>query len=1229
MDNCIIYCCYIIFSIFLILEEQASAILLLRHAMLDCHCFNLLCCVTGLNILVLRLGARSIVYTVVNHKKIFHPWFCNSELTTLWVVALLLKLSSDVHPNPGPPPDNFSNGFLSFCNWNLNTLSKDDFYRISLLEAHNTIFKYDIISLCETSLNGDITVPENALPGYLYHPLNNPTGEKSGGVGIFYKESLPLRIREDLSFDECLVTELMFGHKKIFFTVFYRNPKYNASSVEFGNFLVAFENLHTAIKNENPYASFFAGDINAHTQAWYPEGDTNAEGTKVDELFCNLNLNQIIDEPTHFFRDDCTPSCIDIILTDQPNLVLKSGVRPSLDPTVKHQITFCKLNFKIPPPPKFKRKLWHFKSAQQELIRKSITDFPWIAELSKFSNPTQQVSLLNKTILNIMSNFVPNEVKTFRPLDPPWYNKDIRYSLKKYNKIYKKFKDNGFTDLDKFLVESTQAEINSMIIDAKEKYLRMQGAKLADPTTTTKTYWKILNGFLNKCKIPRIPPLFANGNFVTECIEKATIFNDYFAKQCTPFQTGSILPPLVYHTTNKLSDFDIRIEEINDILKSLKTNKAHGPDNISVSMIQLCGKDLCIPLQIIFKNILRTSIFPDQWKEANVTPVHKKKDKQTVSNYRPISLLPIFAKVFERIIYKNLYNFFIANKLITKNQSGFTPGDSGTNQLLSLIHDVHVAFDDNSCLEVRSVYLDMSKAFDKVWHEGLLFKLKQNGIDGKLLALLTNYLSNRRQRVVLNGKNSEWAPILSGVPQGSILGPLLFLIFINDLEAGIISQIKFFADDTSLYSVVHDPEKSARELNHDLEVINNWAKQWKMSFNPDPTKPAEEILFSHKRPRPHPPLFFNGIEVKRVTEHKHLGLILDPLLNFAAHFKEKIAKARKGIGMIKQLRQYLATNVLDQIYKMHVRPHLDYCDFIYHIPELKPDSDDSDSEVDSSTIACDSNDETENINENTNRKISLNFRMRTLESIQYQAALAVTGAWKGTSTVKIYMELGWESLHHRRYFRRITQFYKIMNGLTPKYLLDPIPMPRRHLFGRHITNDLYKVNCRNKRFLHSFYPDSINCWNELDPDIRKIETLSRFKSAILKTIKPQKRSIFRIHDPTGIRYIYQLRVGLSPLKHHKKRHRFLDTPNDTCLCGTGIETTDHFLVACPLFRMQRDRLLSVVTPIISKLHCWTSATNSARTNWLLYGDDKLDIGENSEILKSTIKFIRDTERFEI
>ena len=172
--------------------------------------------------------------------------------------------------------------------------------------------------------------------------------------------------------------------------------------------------------------------------------------------------------------------------------------------------------------------------------------------------------------------------------------------------------------------------------------------------------------------------------------------------------------------------------------------------------------------------------------------------------------------------------------------------------------------------------------------------------------LFKSYLTNRKQRVVLNGMQSSWGDVKSGVPQGSVLGPLLFLIYINDLEDGIKSSIKFFADDTSLYSIVHDPLVSAEELNHDLDLISRWAYQWKMSFNPDPTKQAVEILFSQKKQtQVHPPLYFNGIEVKRVSDHKHLGLILDPKLSFAKHISEKISTARKGIGMIKHLTTYL------------------------------------------------------------------------------------------------------------------------------------------------------------------------------------------------------------------------------------------------------------------------------------------------------------------------------------
>ena len=344
-------------------------------------------------------------------------------------------------------------------------------------------------------------------------------------------------------------------------------------------------------------------------------------------------------------------------------------------------------------------------------------------------------------------------------------------------------------------------------------------------------------------------------------------------------------------------------------------------------MVKLCGHHLSVPLKIIFDNILKTGVFPEQWKEANVTPVHKKNDKQIFSNYRPISLLPILAKVYERIIFKHLYNHLIFNNLITKNQSGFRPGDSVTNQLLSLVNEIHKAFDDKNCLEVRSVYLDMSKAFDKVWHEGLVFKLKQNGVDGKLLSLIQNYLTNRKQRVIINGTSSDWGQIEAGVPQGSVLGPLLFLVYINDLEDGLKSSVIFFADDTSISSIVSDPSVSAHELNHDLDRISQWAHQWKMSFNPDPTKQAEEILFSHKLASPnHPPIYFNGIEVKRVSDHKHLGLTLDSKLSFVKHINEKISLARKGIGIIKHLASYLPLKSSEQIYKMHARPHLDFCD---------------------------------------------------------------------------------------------------------------------------------------------------------------------------------------------------------------------------------------------------------------------------------------------------------------
>ena len=230
-----------------------------------------------------------------------------------------------------------------------------------------------------------------------------------------------------------------------------------------------------------------------------------------------------------------------------------------------------------------------------------------------------------------------------------------------------------------------------------------------------------------------------------------------------------------------------------------------------------------------WRQAIESGSFPSEWKKGNVVPIHKKGDKQCLKNYRPISLLRISEKIFEKLIFNVMFKVFTENELISLNQSDFKPGDSCINQLLAITHEIYISFDEG--FEVRGVFLDISKAFDKVWHEDLIFKLKQNGISGNLLNLLCDFMRNRKQRVFLNGQVIDWSDVNAGLPQGSILGPLLFLIYINDPSEGLSSNAKLFADDTSLFSVIYDNNTSALELNNDLAKINRWAFQWKMSFN--------------------------------------------------------------------------------------------------------------------------------------------------------------------------------------------------------------------------------------------------------------------------------------------------------------------------------------------------------------------------------------------------------------
>ena len=996
------------------------------------------------------------------------------------------------------------------------------------------------------------------------------------------QKQLPLKVSDIKCLQEGINFEICFNKKICNFLVLYRSP--SQSSDQFEIFLSNFESTLDDIASKNPFLSIVIGDFNAKSSNWYSKDKTSLEGSKIDKLTSQFSFHQIIKEPTHVIQN--SSSCIDLLFTSQPNLVLDAGVHPTLHENCHHQIIYAKFDLKVYYLPPYERVVWHYNHADTNLIKRAVNDFNWEDALSN-CNVDEQVATFNEVISNIFSNFIPNEKIICNDRDPPWFNNHVRKLIDDKKIAYKRFIRSNKSPLFKRILNQIQEQIINAIDISKQKYYERISSKLLSKKVSPKSYWAILKTLLNGKKVPLIPPLLHENKFIVDFKEKCELFNSFFAKQCSLIDNSSTLPSTMTILTDKsLVDINITQEKIRKIIKRLDPNKAHGHDMISIRMIQLCGETISKPLEMIYKTCLQLGVYPSEWKKANIVPIHKKGDKQILKNYRPVSLLPICGKVFERLIYDEMFEFFNENELISPNQSGFKPGDSCIYQLLSITHEIFTSFDNG--LETRGIFLDISKAFDKVWHLGLLRKLRQSGINGKLLTILTDFLKDRKQRVTLNGQNSSWTSINAGVPQGSILGPLFFLIYINDLSDSLNSNPKLFADDTSLFRTVNDINTTSNDLNKDLDKISDWAFQWKMSFNPDPSKQAQEIIFSRKyNKKVHPSLTFNKAPVTHANNQKHLGMILDSKLSFDDHIDMILKKVNRLIGIIRKLHSLIPRSSLLTIYKSFVRPHLDYGDVIYD----------------------------QGYNKSFHQKV---------ETIQYNAALAITGAIRGTSREKLYQELGLESLEQRRWFRKLCLFFKIYKNHSPSYLAKFIPTTNNERVTRSSSNVPF-MNCNHNFFKNSFFPSVICEWNKLDLNIRNSESYAIFRKSILKFIRPAPNKLFGIHNLRGVKLLTRLRLGLSHLNEHKFRHGFQDCLNPLCNCGTDVETTSHFLLHCPNFKPERQTLLSKIKVIDSSL---LNRSEASITELLLYGDSKLRDDSNSEILNSTVDYIISTKRFD-
>lgn len=509
-----------------------------------------------------------------------------------------------------------------------------------------------------------------------------------------------------------------------------------------------------------------------------------------------------------------------------------------------------------------------YDQGDYNLLRENVRSTDW--NECKNEDVTLYATSVTDKLISICNACIPTKTVCIRPSDPPWLNNAIRRKIRIRKRAFRKAKStNRQNHWDKF--RKLRNETVSFIRDAKRSYYEHLSTKLKSSSLSPRDWWNTLKHFISsKEKLP-IPPLLCNGVTYFDDVEKSNILNDFFVKETLIIGDNTVVPHLPPFSGNRvLNAIHLTSSEVCDVLAVLPLGKAAGPDMINNVVLREAAKELSDPLCDLFNKSLDECRVPDTWKEANVCAIFKKGDPSLVQNYRPISLLNTLEKVFERLIFKYLYNHFHTNRLLTSVQSGFMPGDSTTNQLIDIYNTFCKALDEGK--EVRVIFFDISKAFDRVWHRGLIAKLNSAGIDGKLLLWFTDYLQDRSQRVVLPGCKSDCKRIKSGVPQGSILGPLLFLLFINDIVCDIESHIKLFADDTSLFAVVDQPDRSALVLQSDMDKITHWSKKWLVTFNPAKT---ESLLISRKINKPvHPPLLMEGQQVSQVASHKHLGIFL-------------------------------------------------------------------------------------------------------------------------------------------------------------------------------------------------------------------------------------------------------------------------------------------------------------------------------------------------------------------
>ena len=1059
-----------------------------------------------------------------------------------------ISYMSDLDNTPTTTKYDTSNGSpvekdkFKIVHFNINSITAEG--KLEALTDLCQTLNIHVLVISESKL--DPTIPNHiiAIPGY-HDPIRHDrsvNGRYGGGCMMYVLESLTFKHVEEKQSNhfEHVWVDVKVENITVAINCLYRPPNETAEDHEL--FLDVADTILNDVSNHQVDVRVFASDFNfGNCYCLEPQLDFKPLDNEAPELFSSYNFSQLIDIPTRVSRR--TLSLIDLIFVDSHDLVEEYGILPEI---ADHAGVLLCLNVKLKTRKPTKKTILVYKDIDQESLKNHINNIDF--ENTVFNLPVhEQADKFTDILKESIKMFVPRKEITVKPNTIPWCNTYTRLLLRKKNRNYKLYRAISEKYKRKTQERDCPQEVITQLLNKKDKIeknyktasresvkanRRAKNSFFNSVNSTMQNFeisankkFKILTKLMNNGKYSSITTLINNGEMVENADEKSELLNNFFVSKAKVDDDDDEIPIL---------DKDENITEVNNIntspLEVAKIMRELKKSNISHcgipgKYISLISTPLSFPLSKLLNNLFENGVFPSLWKISHVTAIFKYKGKKSdVANYRPISLLPTLSKICESIVHKRLLNHCLENDVITSKQAAYLKGDSTIQQLIYIVDKIKRQWTKGNL--THGIFLDVKAAFDKVWHKGLLAKLSQIGVGGELHTFLTSYLNGRQQSVVVDGHVSSVKPITAGVPQGSRLGPLLFIIYINDIIIDIESDILIFADDTSLLANGKTVEETRSILERDLARITKWAKKWKVSFGADK---SEEIIFSRKIIAFSVPLQLNNEVIKRVKVHKHLGIFLSETLDWSHQIHYVCLRANRKLAVLRKVKM-LNRKTLDVLYKITVRSVIDYALPVYY-HSLKV------------------------------------VEKAKLDKIQYAAAKVVTGVYKQASRLKFNEELAWEEIKTRADFLGLSIFHKIAVGETRPLIKGCMPL--RSPINTRL--EYVQFPFKGMYYANSFFPYFTKKYNLVDREIRN-KNIQDFKTSMSEKLKPSKRK----HYAAGFKHpnslLASIRLGRSELNAHK--YRIGLAPTMACEQCDNItpESPIHFLTSCTHFTEMRRAL---------------------------------------------------------